>query len=217
MNAAALPTGAEIRAVRPDAGTVVLCMNGGTARPCPGTWSASIEWLVGRLAPRFPGTGFAEVRYRIRSWKDLPSCIADGQAALSYLRSAERVLLLGFSMGGAVSIGCAGDERVRDLVALAPWIPADLPLNDLLGDRVTIIHGSIDGWLPGIPGVRPSHSREGAERLRAAGAEVRYELIRGGVHGLAIRRGRRLIGLSRAARWESAVAAALVRAGEDDT
>ncbi len=171
---------------------------------------------MGRLAPRFPDAGFAEVRYRIRSWKDLPSCIADGQAALAHLRSAEHVVLLGFSMGGAVSIACAGDARARHLVALAPWIPEEISLHDLAGDRVTVIHGSIDGWLPALPGVRPSHSRQGADRLRTAGAEVRYELIRGGFHGVAIRRAGRLIPLPRAAQWERHVAAALVRAGLRD-
>ena len=43
----------------------VLCVNGGQRAAVEGTWSASLEWLVGRLAPRFPGLRFAELRYRI--------------------------------------------------------------------------------------------------------------------------------------------------------
>ena len=195
----------------PQSETVVLCVNGGTARIVPGTWSATLEWLVDRLAPRFPSTGFAEVRYRVKSWKRVYDCIADGQAALAAMPWARRVVMLGFSMGGAVSLGCAGDVRIHDIVALAPWIPQELELPDISGDSITIIHGSIDG-VPGIPGVRASHSRTGAERLRAAGANVDYELIRGAVHGTAVRPRGRLVPLPRAQAWLAAVDGALARA-----
>ena len=56
-----------------------------------------------RLAPRFPEPAFAEVRYRIKSWKRLDYCIEDARAAIREV-GADRTLLLGFSMGGAVSI-----------------------------------------------------------------------------------------------------------------
>lgn len=213
MQEISLATGAGMRVTRPGAETMVLCINGGGARPRPGNWSPTIEWLVDRLAPVFPDAGFAEVRYRVRSWKMLPSCIADGRAALAALPGARRVVMLGFSMGGAVSIACAGDERIGDVVALAPWIPEELSLAGLSGDRVTIVHGSIDGWVPGIPGVRPQHSWLGAERLRAAGADVTYRRIAGAVHGIAIRRNGRLISLPRAGAWLRDVEQALERAG----
>lgn len=208
-----LSTGAQVRVTRPGASALVICLNGGSARPRPGNWSPSIEWLVDNLAPRFPDAGFAEVRYRVRSWKMLSSCIADGQAALAAATQAERVVLLGFSMGGAVSIACAGDERVHDLVALAPWIPEEIAVAPLAGDRVTILHGSIDGWVPGVPGVRPQHSRRGADRLRAAGADVTYRRIPGAVHGVAIRRNGKLVMLPRARTWLADVSDALLRAG----
>ena len=149
----------------------------------------------------------------MRSWKMLPSCIADGAAALAAVADAERVVMLGFSMGGAVSIACAADERVTDLVALAPWIPEELALGQLAGDRVTIIHGGIDGVIPGVPGVRPAHSLRGADRLRAAGANVIYRRIPGAVHGVAIRRGEKLIPLPRAGTWLRDVEQAMGRAG----
>ena len=212
VQAISLATGAEMRMRGPASDTVVLCVNGGTGRIVPGTWSPTIEWLLDRLAPEFGSTRFAEVWYRVKSWKRLPQCIADGAAALQALPDARRVVLLGFSMGGAVSLGCAGDPRVEDIIALAPWIPDELVLPDLRGDRVTIIHGSIDG-IPGIPGVRASHSRRGATRLRDAGADVEYRLIRGGVHGTAIRPRGRAVTLPRAGAWRSAVADALGRAG----
>lgn len=213
MQAIPLATGAHMRVTRPGADVVVACVNGGSGKPRPGNWSPTIEWLVERLAPRFPDAGFAEVRYRVRSWRMLPSCIADGRAALDALGSAHRVVMLGFSMGGAVSIACAADERVTDLVTLAPWIPDELALEQLRGDRVTILHGGIDGWVPGVPGVRPAHSRAGADRLRAAGAEVTYRRIPGAVHGVAVRRNGRLIALPRAGTWLSDVKSALGRAG----
>lgn len=213
MQEICLDTGASMRVTRGSSDTVVLCINGGGARPRPGNWSPSIEWLVDRLAPQFTGAGFAELRYRVRSWKMLPSCIADGQAALAALPSAQRVVMLGFSMGGAVSIACARDERISDVVALAPWIPEELSLAGLSGDRVTILHGSLDGWIPGIPGVRPMHSRAGADRLRAAGADVTYRRIPGAVHGIAVRRGDRLVPLPQAGAWLRDVRAALGRAG----
>jgi len=196
----------------PQSDTVVLCVNGGTGRIVPGTWSATVEWLVDRLAPTYPTTAFAEVRYRVKSWKRVHECIADGQAALAALPFATRVVMLGFSMGGAVSLGCAGDSRIHDIVALAPWIPDELDLPDIAGDRITIIHGSIDG-IPGIPGVRASHSRTGAERLRTAGAQVHYERIRGAVHGAAVRPRGVLVPLPRAHTWLAAVDGAFAVAG----
>lgn len=214
MQDISLATGASMRLTRPGRDVMVLCINGGGARPRPGNWSPSIEWLVNRLAPEFPDAGFAEVRYRVRSWRMLPSCIADGQAALASLPGARHVVMVGFSMGGAVSIACSSaDQRIRDVVGLAPWIPPEISVAGLAGDRVTILHGSLDGVIPGVPGVRPDHSRVGAERIRAAGADVTYRRITGAVHGLAVRRGDRLVPLPRAGAWLSGVRDALGRAG----
>lgn len=213
MQVTALPTGAALRMRGPGTGTVVLCVNGGTRRIVPGTWSATLEYLVDRLAPTIPGAGFAELRYRVKSWRLLGSCIADARAALAALDQADRVVMLGFSMGGAVSIGVSGDPRITDIVALAPWIPApdELDASGVAGRRVQVLHGDIDG-IPGVPGVRPSHSRAGAANLRAAGADVTYERIHGGLHGTALRPFGRLVPLPRAAAWERAVRAALARA-----
>ena len=48
-----LETGAEMR-LTGDGTTAVVCVNGGQAGEVEGTWSASLEWLVRRLAPRLP-------------------------------------------------------------------------------------------------------------------------------------------------------------------
>jgi pimeloyl-ACP methyl ester carboxylesterase len=181
-----IETGAEVRVSGPTAGCAVVCMNGGQHREVPGTWSASVEWLVGRLAPRIPDLGFAEVRYRVKSWRRLESCIEDAQAAVREI-GAHRTLLLGFSMGGAVAIAAAGERGVEEVVGLAPWIPDQLGLEGLHGKRLTVFHGALDRWLPGIPGVAASHSRKGFERARASGVAGRYVLIRGALHGIALR------------------------------
>ena len=72
-----LASGAEARWTNPGARRAVVCVNGGTAAELPGTWSASVEWLVQALAPRFAGLSFLEVRYRLKSWRRLELCIED--------------------------------------------------------------------------------------------------------------------------------------------
>ena len=61
----------------------VVCVNGGTAAEVPGTWSASVEWLVRRLAAGHPALAFLEVRYRVKSWRQLESCVEDARAAIA--------------------------------------------------------------------------------------------------------------------------------------
>jgi len=200
-----LSTGAELRVTGPSDGCAVVCVNGGQAREVEGTWSASIEWLVRRLTTQLPEIGFAEVRYRVKSWKRLESCFEDARAAVREV-GAPRTMLLGFSMGGAVSIGIADEPGVEGVVGLAPWIPEQLDLSRLHGKRLTVFHGALDRWFPGVPGVSAGHSRKGFERARARGADGRYVLISGGVHGMALRAPwGRLVALPRAERWAELV------------
>ena len=78
-----LSTGAELRVTGPVGECAVVCVNGGQSREVEGTWSASIEWLAQTLAPRLPELGFAEVRYRVKSWRRLESCVDDARAAIA--------------------------------------------------------------------------------------------------------------------------------------
>jgi pimeloyl-ACP methyl ester carboxylesterase len=178
-------------------------VNGGQAAAVPGTWSASIEWLVDGLAARFPDLRFVEVRYRVKSWKRLDWCVEDALAAIDSA-GAERVLLVGFSMGGAVSVRAASHPSVAGVLGLAPWLPDELDVSPLLGRRLDVLHGALDRWLPGIPGVSPSISRRGFERATRLGVEGTYRLIPGAVHGIALRSrlSGRLLALPRAARWK---------------
>jgi pimeloyl-ACP methyl ester carboxylesterase len=203
-----LPTGADARVRNEAAPLAAVFVNGGTARAVPGTWSATSELLVDELAPRFPGLRFLEVRYRIKTWNALQSCIDDAAAALE-LAAAEgagAALLVGFSMGGAVAIGVAGHEAVTEVVGLAPWIPERLRLDGLRGKRLDVVHGSWDGYLPGVPGVSPASSRQGFERARRLGVAGTYTLIPGGLHGCAVRSP--LGGVVRLPRWRRWVALA---------
>lgn len=187
----------------------MICLSGGREQELAGVWGSSLEWLVARLAPRFPGLGFCEVRYRIRSWRRLDACIEDCRAAIEATGAGPK-LLLGFSMGGAVAIAAAGDARVTGVLGLAPWIPDRLDVSPLRGRRLDILHGSLDLGLPGIPGVAPSLSRRGFERAQALGVEGSYTLIRGAVHGLCLRIGEdRFLELPRAATWVRLVTARL--------
>ena len=210
MTVRALATGADLRLRNEGAAAAAVFVNGGTAKPVPGTWSATSELLASELAPRFPELTFAEVRYRLKTWRALDSCMADARAALDVLDRPS--LLVGFSMGGAVSIGVAERSEVTGVLGLAPWIPDRLPLERLRGKRLDVLHGAWDRALPGVPGVSPSSSRAGFERARRLGVAGDYRLIPRGLHGAAVRRRNgELVRLPRASAWVDGVAERLER------
>jgi len=205
-----LSTGGALR-VTGTGPRAVVCVNGGQGTEVPGTWSATLEWIVRRLAPGLPRLRFGEVRYRIKSWKRLDMCIEDARAAIERL-GGERTLMLGFSMGGAVSIAAAAHPSVEEVLGLGPWIPDRLDVSPLSGKRLVVIHGALDRWLPGIPGVSPSSSRRGFERALAAGADGTYTTIAGAVHGTAVRApSGAVLPLPRARRWAELVGTELAR------
>jgi dienelactone hydrolase len=196
----------------PDA---VVCVNGGRRAEVPGTWSSTVEWLVERLSPHFPDLLFGEVRYRIKSWRRLDLCVEDGRAAIASL-APRRTLMLGFSMGGSVSVRLGAESSVWGVLALAPWLPEQLDLTPLGGKRLAIVHGTLDGPLPGIPGVTAKSSRHAYERALALGIDASYTLVRGGLHGAAVRSPwGRTVALPRARAWVDAVRAELARFQEE--
>jgi pimeloyl-ACP methyl ester carboxylesterase len=206
-----LSTGAELRLTGATNECAVVCVNGGQSREVEGTWSASVEWLVRALAPRLPEIGFAEVRYRVKSWKRLESCVEDARAAVDKV-GAPRTALLGFSMGGAVSVAIANEPTVEEVIGLAPWLPAELDVTTLRGKRLTVLHGALDRWLPGIPGVSASHSRQGFDRARERGADGRYVVIPWALHGIAVRAPwGTLVALPKAKHWAELVEIELKR------
>jgi hypothetical protein len=210
----ALETGADARFRNGPAPLAAVLVDGGTARPVHGTWSATSELLARELSLRFPGIRFAEVRYRNKSWKALDWCIEDAATAVgvAVAEGADQCLLIGFSMGGAVSIGVAGLDAVTGVLGLSPWIPGRLSLNSLVGKRLDVLQGGLDHALPGIPGISPASSRAGFERARALGVEGSYEIVSRGLHGCAIRGpSGRLVRLPRWRAWVDGAAVVLER------
>lgn len=209
-----LASGAEGRWTGTPGSLAVVCVNGGTAAEVPGTWSASVEWLVRGLARRFPAQPFLEVRYRIKSWRRLESCVEDGAAAIDAARDAgaEEIVLLGFSMGGAVAVRNAAEPEVGLVVGVNPWLPPQLDLAPLAGRRLAIAHGSLDAPLPGIPGVKPSMSRRARERARELGVDAERATIPRAFHAVALRRrSGALLALPGAGRYRDFVAGELER------
>ncbi len=211
MTVLTLATGAELRLTGPCDSTVVMCINGGTGREMAGTWSSSVEHLVRGLVPRHPELGFAEVKYRIRSWKKLDWCIEDAQAAIDAILAAgaDEIVLLGYSMGGAVCSQIADHPSVRHVIGLAPWLPERLPMDAMRDVTFTVIHGSLDRYLPGIPGVNPDSSRAGFDRIMRLGGRGTYTLLPGGVHPIALRAPWALVAMPKARAWIAIVSAAL--------
>ncbi len=107
-----LRSGAEGRWTNPASRRSVVCVNGGTAAEVPGTWSASIEWLVGALAPRHSSLGFLEVRYRVKSWRRLELCIEDTQAAIAAAKDTPDLL--------RISAGNYGGRLGKSFIYLDP-------------------------------------------------------------------------------------------------
>jgi hypothetical protein len=209
-----LATGAEARWTGTPDRCVVVCVNGGTAAEVPGTWSASIEWLVRGLAARLDGLAFLEVRYRVKSWRRLESCVQDGAAAIVAARAAgaEEIALLAFSMGGAVAVRNAGEPEVRLVAGVNPWLPSQLELDPLVGRRLAIVHGALDAPFPGIPGVRPSMSRQAHARAQALGVDAERTVVPGAFHAVALRRrGGGLVPLPGAGRYRDLLAGELER------
>ena len=209
-----LASGAEGRWTGSSTACSVVCVNGGTAGETAGTWSASVEWLVRRLAPRFPALSFLEVRYRVKSWRRMELCVEDTRAAIAAARErgAAEIALLGFSMGGAVAIQVAADPAVSTVIGLAPWLYPQLDVSPLEGRRLAILHGTLDRSLPGLPGVAPRLSLDGFERARARGVDAVRTLIPGALHPIAVRAPwGGLVPMPRARRWAELVGEELGR------
>ncbi|HVY10370.1 MAG TPA: alpha/beta fold hydrolase [Mycobacteriales bacterium] len=127
----------------------------------------------------------AMLRYRYRGWNGPEaSPTVDARWALEEVRRRYGdvpVVLVGHSMGGRTSLRVADEPAVVGVVALAPWITPDDPVEHLAGRRALIAHGNLDFV------TSPRASRRFAERANAAGARIDYRLIRGDNHAMLLR------------------------------
>ena len=131
--------------------------------------------LAQTLAPRLDGRGGplpGEVMAATR-------VVRRGCARSHRRGGAPRIVLLGFSMGGAVSVAVAGEPAVEEVVGLAPWIPDQLDVSTLRRKRLTVFHGRRSTAGCRASGVSASHSKKGFDRARERGADGRYVVIPG--------------------------------------
>jgi dienelactone hydrolase len=184
-----IPGGPELRLRGPGDAPCVLLLGGSSRDDRPGVWSPSTEWLAARLATRRADLLVAEVRYRHGSWRRMDASVEDGRLVRGALRSMGSPVraAVGFSLGGAIAVALADDPAVQAVVALAPWLPPTVDLGRLAGRRLRIAHGTLDGRGPLLPGIDPGVSESAARRARGLGVDVERTVIRGAVHGIAVR------------------------------
>jgi dienelactone hydrolase len=131
--------------------------------------------------------------YRLRGW-NAPTLdpVLDARWALAEVQRRHpgaRVILVGHSMGGRAVLRCADDPSVIGVCALAPWVEPGEPVDHLAGLSVVIAHGDRDRITD------PRQSAIFAERAAAAGARIRFQVMRADGHAM----------LRHAARWNTVV------------
>jgi pimeloyl-ACP methyl ester carboxylesterase len=73
--------------------------------------------------------------------------VADAEWALDRILDRHGdvpVTLIGHSMGGRTAVAVAGHPNVVALAALAPWLPAGEPYEQVAGRAVLVVHGRLD-------------------------------------------------------------------------
>jgi len=181
--------------VQPAAGAtraVALVLPGGRADSFERTEARQLAAVrmfpIARLlhrAGRLEGLTVLLLRYRYRGWNgEEMSPVPDAQWALGQVRErygAVPVVLAGHSMGGRTALRVAGDESVRGVAALAPWLFDTEPVEQLAGRDVLIAHGTLDRV------TSPTASRRYADRARGVAKRVDYVPVRGETHAMMLR------------------------------
>ncbi len=145
--AAAAPPADRVRGV-------VLMLHGGKDRSTEVVDERSLSRrrslvMQRALAPDLADAGLLTclMSYRLRGWNGGAGPVDDARWALEQVRRELGdlpVVLLGHSMGARTAIHVADDERVIGVVGLAPWWPADEPVEALRGKRLVGAHGRRD-------------------------------------------------------------------------
>ncbi|MFJ2371602.1 alpha/beta hydrolase [Streptomyces sp. NPDC087769] len=126
-------------------------------------------------------------RYAHRGWNGpREDPLHDAVRALDALRREAGdipVVLVGHSMGARAALRAAGHPLVRGVVGLAPWCPADDPVDQLAGRDVVLLHSTRDRI------TSPRASQRLTARARPAGARACLVAIRGSDHAMLRRAG----------------------------
>jgi dienelactone hydrolase len=144
-------------------------------------------FLLGiHAAGRGDGLAACQLRYRFRGFNE-GEPVHDVRWALGEIRRRHGdvpVCLVGHSMGARSVLRAAGEEQVRAVAALAPWLPPGEPVDQLAGRTVVIMHGRRDRVTNPAGSLRYAlEAHPVAERL------CRFEIARSGqaVHALVAR------------------------------
>ncbi len=133
----------------------VLVLHGGKDRSRKTVTGRSLSWQRGAALGRTLGRRLHEdgvavrlLRYRSVGWNgDGADKIADARWALDGIRDElgdVPVVLVGHSMGGRTACHVAGDRTVLGVIALAPWLTSDDPVEPLTGKELHAAHGRRD-------------------------------------------------------------------------
>ena len=174
-----------------DPGGIVVVLHGGANRPGNPMVSPTqlsvlrMVPIAQRVAHTAPRLAVFRLLNSVRGWDQTHTPVDDARWAMTQAQQRLGdlpVCLIGHSLGGRAAILTAGDERVRSVVALAPWVyPTDYPDGDIGdgagGKPILFVHGSRDRI------AKPANSRIVAERL-AGHARVGYITVEAGQHGM---------------------------------
>ncbi|MEU2668867.1 alpha/beta hydrolase [Streptomyces sp. NPDC007164] len=190
------PSTAGPFAVGPSA--AVLLLHGGAetglAAPPPGPLNLPAVRMLPFARSIAGATGGADggvlvrtARYGHRGWNGpREDPLHDAVRALEALRREAGdvpVVLVGHSMGARAALRAAGHPLVRGLVGLAPWCPADDPVDQLAGRDVVLLHSTRDRI------TSPRASQRLTARARPAGARTCLVAIRRSDHAMLRRAG----------------------------
>lgn len=168
---------------------LVLVLHGGRARSTAPVRTRQLT--VVRMRPfisslhaagRDAGLAVARLRYVVRGWNGgAQAPVHDVRWALGRLAERFRdvpVALVGHSMGARAALYSAGDQAVRAVVGLAPWLEPDDPIAQLDDRDVLLAHGARDRT------TSPKRSAAYASAAAAHAASMSYVAIRGDGHAM---------------------------------
>lgn len=117
----------------------------------------------------------------VRGWDTEHTPVEDAHWAMGQIEERLGRLplgLVGHSLGGRAALLAGGADRVRSVVALAPWLyETDAPAGGLAGRRVLVVHGDLDRI------AKPAASLAVAKRLGRT-SDVTYVRVEGGKHAM---------------------------------